>query len=91
MSEIPLSDHHRLFRRQWYLSGHRVQLHLLAGVFFEHDRGKTHMFRQAAAFPASDHSLPRRLWLDFEFGSPRDHLYFRADRRLPDAGDLGAG
>ena len=60
------------------------QLHRSPGVFFEHDRGKTH---SSGKLLFSARIIPYRgSWLDFEFG-PKDYLYFRVDRRRNDAGD----
>jgi len=54
------------------------QLHRSPGVFFEHDRGKTH---SSGKFLFSARIIPYRgSWLDFEF-DPKDYLYFRVDRR----------
>jgi len=54
------------------------QLHRSPGVFFEHDRGKTH---SSGKLLFSARIIPYRgSWLDFEF-DPKDHLYFRIDRR----------
>ncbi len=54
------------------------QLHRSPGVFFEHDRGKTH---SSGKLLFSARVIPYRgSWLDFEF-DPKDHLYFRIDRR----------
>src|SRR5487761_2475220 len=54
------------------------QLHRSPGVFFEHDRGKTH---SSGKLLFSARIIPYRgSWLDFEF-DPKDHLYFRVDRR----------
>ena len=54
------------------------QLHRSPGVFFDHDRGKTHssgkLLYQARIIPY------RGSWLDFEF-DPKDLLYVRIDRR----------
>ncbi len=54
------------------------QLHRSPGVFFSHDRGKTHssgkLLYQARVIPY------RGSWLDFEFDH-RDLLYVRIDRR----------
>src|SRR5206468_2116337 len=48
------------------------------GVFFEHDRGKTH---SSGKLLFSARVIPYRgSWLDFEF-DPKDYLYFRVDRR----------
>jgi DNA-directed RNA polymerase subunit beta len=54
------------------------QLHRSPGVFFDHDKGKTHssgkLLYQARVIPY------RGSWLDFEF-DPKDILYVRIDRR----------
>jgi len=54
------------------------QLHRSPGVFFEHDRGKTH---SSGKLLFSARIIPYRgSWLDYEF-DPKDCLYFRIDRR----------
>jgi len=54
------------------------QLHRSPGVFFEHDRGKTH---SSGKLLFSARVIPYRgSWLDFEFDA-KDFLYFRIDRR----------
>src|ERR1700756_1869946 len=54
------------------------QPHRSPGVFFEHDKGKTHSSGQLLFSPRL---IPYRgSWLDFEF-DPKDVLYFRVDRR----------
>lgn len=54
------------------------QLHRSPGVFFEHDRGKTH---SSGKLLFSARIIPYRgSWLDFEF-DPKDILFFRVDRR----------
>jgi DNA-directed RNA polymerase subunit beta len=54
------------------------QLHRSPGVFFEHDKGKTH---SSGKLLFSARIIPYRgSWLDFEF-DPKDYLYFRIDRR----------
>ena len=54
------------------------QLHRSPGVFFDHDKGKTHssgkLLYQARVIPY------RGSWLDFEF-DPKDLIYVRIDRR----------
>jgi DNA-directed RNA polymerase subunit beta len=54
------------------------QLHRSPGVFFDHDKGKTHssgkLLFQARIIPY------RGSWLDFEF-DPKDLIYVRIDRR----------
>ena len=54
------------------------QLHRSPGVFFEHDKGKTH---SSGKLLFSARIIPYRgSWLDFEFDL-KDVLYFRVDRR----------
>jgi len=54
------------------------QLHRSPGVFFDHDKGKTH---SSGKLLFSARIIPYRgSWLDFEF-DPKDYLYFRVDRR----------
>src|SRR5882762_9515143 len=54
------------------------QLHRSPGVFFEHDRGKTH---SSGKLLFSARIIPYRgSWLDFEF-DPKDIVFFRVDRR----------
>jgi DNA-directed RNA polymerase subunit beta len=78
MGEIPLMTRNGSF----VINGtERVivsQLHRSPGVFFEHDRGKTH---SSGKLLFSARVIPYRgSWLDFEF-DPKDFLYFRVDRR----------
>jgi len=78
MGEIPLMTQNGSF----VINGtERVivsQLHRSPGVFFEHDRGKTH---SSGKLLFSARIIPYRgSWLDFEF-DPKDYLYFRIDRR----------
>lgn len=54
------------------------QLHRSPGVFFEHDKGKTH---SSGKLLYSCRIIPYRgSWLDFEFDA-KDLVYFRIDRR----------
>ncbi|MCL7715893.1 DNA-directed RNA polymerase subunit beta [Stenotrophomonas mori] len=54
------------------------QLHRSPGVFFDHDRGKTH---SSGKLLFSARIIPYRgSWLDFEF-DPKDALFTRIDRR----------
>jgi len=54
------------------------QLHRSPGVFFDHDRGKTH---SSGKLLYSARIIPYRgSWLDFEF-DPKDMVYARIDRR----------
>ena len=78
MGEIPLMTENGSF----VINGtERVivsQLHRSPGVFFEHDRGKTH---SSGKLLFSARVIPYRgSWLDFEF-DPKDFLFFRVDRR----------
>ena len=55
-----------------------AQLHRSPGVFFEHDKGKTHA---SGKLLYSARVIPYRgSWLDFEF-DPKDILFVRIDRR----------
>ncbi|MCL2309490.1 MAG: DNA-directed RNA polymerase subunit beta [Proteobacteria bacterium] len=78
MGEIPLMTENGSF----VINGtERVivsQLHRSPGVFFEHDRGKTH---SSGKLLFSARVIPYRgSWLDLEF-DPKDILFFRVDRR----------
>ncbi len=54
------------------------QMHRSPGVFFEHDKGKTH---SSGKLLYSARVIPYRgSWLDFEF-DPKDLVYCRIDRR----------
>src|SRR5262245_36882790 len=54
------------------------QLHRSPGVFYDHDKGKTH---SSGKLLYSARIIPYRgSWLDFEF-DPKDLLYVRIDRR----------
>ena len=54
------------------------QLHRSPGVFFDHDKGKTH---SSGKLLYSARIIPYRgSWLDFEF-DPKDIIYVRIDRR----------
>ena len=78
MGEIPLMSDNGTF----IINGtERVvvsQLHRSPGVFFDHDKGKTH---SSGKILYSARVIPYRgSWLDFEF-DPKDILYARIDRR----------
>lgn len=78
MGEIPLMTENGTF----VINGtERVivsQLHRSPGVFFEHDKGKTH---SSGKLLYSARIIPYRgSWLDFEF-DPKDLVYARIDRR----------
>src|SRR4030088_3610938 len=54
------------------------QMHRSPGVFFDHDKGKTH---SSGKYLFAARVLPSRgSWLDFEFDA-KDHVYVRIDRR----------
>ncbi len=54
------------------------QMHRSPGVFFDHDKGKTHA---SGKLLFNCRIIPGRgSWLDFEF-DPKDILYFRTDRK----------
>ncbi len=62
-----------------------AQLHRSPGVFFDHDRGKTH---SSGKLLFSARIIPYRgSWLDFEF-DPKDLLFIRIDRRRKLAGSI---
>jgi DNA-directed RNA polymerase subunit beta len=78
MGEIPLMTENGTF----IINGtERVivsQLHRSPGVFFDHDKGKTH---SSGKLLYSARVIPYRgSWLDFEF-DPKDMVYARIDRR----------
>ncbi len=78
MGEIPLMTENGTF----IINGtERVivsQLHRSPGVFFDHDRGKTH---SSGKLLYSARIIPYRgSWLDFEF-DPKDCVFVRIDRR----------
>lgn len=78
MGEIPLMTENGTF----VINGtERVivsQLHRSPGVFFDHDRGKTH---SSGKLLYSARIIPYRgSWLDFEF-DPKDQVFVRIDRR----------
>ena len=54
------------------------QMHRSPGVFFDHDKGKTH---SSGKYLFAARVIPYRgSWLDFEFDA-KDHVYVRIDRR----------
>ncbi len=78
MGELPLMTRNGTF----VINGtERVivsQLHRSPGVFFDHDKGKTH---SSGKLLFSARVIPYRgSWLDFEF-DPKDNIYVRIDRR----------
>ncbi len=78
LGEMPLMTEHGTF----VINGtERVivsQLHRSPGVFFDHDKGKTH---SSGKLLFSARVIPYRgSWLDFEF-DPKDCMFVRIDRR----------
>jgi len=78
LGEMPLMTNHGTF----VINGtERVivsQLHRSPGVFFDHDKGKTH---SSGKLLFSARIIPYRgSWLDFEF-DPKDSVFARIDRR----------
>src|SRR5580698_918824 len=54
------------------------QMHRSPGVFFDHDKGKTH---SSGKYLFAARVIPYRgSWLDFEFDA-KDHMFVRIDRR----------
>src|ERR1044071_233308 len=78
MGEIPLMTSTGSFVITGTERGIVSQLHRSPGVFFEHERGKTH---SSGKLLFSARVIPYRgSWLDFEF-DPKDIVFFRVDRR----------
>jgi len=76
--EIPLMTAHGTFMVNGTERVIVSQLHRSPGVFFDHDKGKTHA---SGKLLYSARIIPYRgSWIDFEF-DPRDILYVRIDRR----------
>ncbi len=76
--EIPLMTRHGTFMVNGTERVIVSQLHRSPGVFFDHDKGKTHA---SGKLLYSARVIPYRgSWIDFEF-DPRDILYVRIDRR----------
>src|SRR6202165_4347607 len=76
--EIPLMTPHGTFMINGTERVIVSQLHRSPGVFFEHDKGRTH---STGKLLYSARVIPYRgSWIDFEF-DPRDVLYVRIDRR----------
>ena len=78
MGDMPLMTHNGTF----IINGtERVivsQMHRSPGVFFDHDKGKTH---SSGKYLFAARVIPYRgSWLDFEFDA-KDHVYVRIDRR----------
>jgi len=76
--EIPLMTRHGTFMVNGTERVIVSQLHRSPGVFFDHDKGKTHA---SGKLLYSARIIPYRgSWIDFEF-DPKDILYVRIDRR----------
>src|SRR4029450_12710708 len=76
--EIPLMTRHGTFMVNGTERVIVSQLHRSPGVFFDHDKGKTHA---SGKLLYSARIIPYRgSWIDFEF-DPRDILFVRIDRR----------
>jgi len=86
MGEIPLMTDHGSFVINGTERAIVSQMHRSPGVFFDHDRGKTHA---SGKLLFKSRIIPYRgSWLDFEFDA-KDKLYFRIDlRRKMTAGIL---
>ncbi|MBF0281938.1 MAG: DNA-directed RNA polymerase subunit beta [Zetaproteobacteria bacterium] len=82
MGEIPLMTDHGSFIINGTERAIVSQMHRSPGVFFDHDRGKTHatgkLLFKARVIPY------RGSWLDFEFDA-KDKIFFRIDlrRKMP--------
>src|SRR5690606_5559635 len=78
MGEIPLMTDNGTFGINGTERVIVSQLHRSPGVFFDHDKGKTHssgkVLYNARVIPY------RGSWLDFEF-DPKDNVFVRIDRR----------
>ena len=76
--EVPLMTNHGTFMVNGTERVIVSQLHRSPGVFFDHDKGKTHA---SGKLLYSARVIPYRgSWIDFEF-DPKDILYVRIDRR----------
>jgi DNA-directed RNA polymerase subunit beta len=78
MGEIPLMTQNGTFVINGTERVVVAQLHRSPGVFFDHDRGKTH---SSGKLLYSARVIPYRgSWLDFEY-DPKDCVFVRIDRR----------
>ncbi|HEX4870834.1 MAG TPA: DNA-directed RNA polymerase subunit beta [Nevskiaceae bacterium] len=78
LGEIPLMTDHGTFIINGTERVVVAQLHRSPGVFFDHDKGKTH---SSGKLLYSARIIPYRgSWLDFEF-DPKDNVFVRIDRR----------
>ena len=78
LGEMPLMTDHGTFITNGTERVIVSQLHRSPGVFFDHDKGKTH---SSGKLLYSARIIPYRgSWLDFEF-DPKDNVFARIDRR----------
>ncbi|MGB5649006.1 MAG: DNA-directed RNA polymerase subunit beta, partial [Sedimenticolaceae bacterium] len=78
MGELPLMTNNGTFIINGTERVIVAQLHRSPGVFFDHDKGKTH---SSGKLLFSARVIPYRgSWLDFEF-DPKDAVFVRIDRR----------
>ena len=78
MGEVPMMTNSGTFITNGVQRVVVNQMHRSPGVFFDHDKGKTH---SSGKLLYSARVIPMRgSWLDFEF-DPKDNLYARIDRR----------
>ena len=78
MGEVPMMTNSGTFITNGVQRVVVNQMHRSPGVFFDHDKGKTHASEKLLF---NCRIIPGRgSWLDFEF-DPKDILYFRIDRK----------
>ena len=78
MGEVPMMTNSGTFITNGVQRVVVNQMHRSPGVFFDHDKGKTHA---SGKLLFNCRIIPGRVsWLDFEF-DPKDILYFRIDRK----------
>ncbi len=75
---MPLMTDNGNLHRQWHRAVIVSQMHRSPGVFFDHDKGKSH---SSGKFLFAARVIPYRgSWLDIEFDS-KDIVHARIDRR----------
>ena len=78
MGEVPMMTNSGTFITNGVQRVVVNQMHRSPGVFFDHDKGKTH---SSGKFLFAARVIPYRgSWLDFEFDA-KDNLFVRIDRR----------
>ena len=78
MGEVPMMTHSGTFVTNGVQRVVVNQMHRSPGVFFDHDKGKTHA---SGKLLFNCRVIPNRgSWLDFEY-DVKDFLYFRIDRK----------